>query len=285
MKDIEMTTVMIDAPAKINLRLEVTGRRSDGYHELGMIMQRVSLCDRLRITLDDRPGVRVICPQLSLAADEENIAARAARRMLELSGREIGVEILLDKHIPVAAGLGGGSSDAAAVLLALDGMLGLDLGESELLREGAGLGADVPFFLFKESAWAVGIGEVLSPFTLPPAWYLLVNPGLGVSTAWVYGNLRLTSLGAAAKMPRFPKTVDEIAALLHNDLERVTIARYPLLAEIKDRLLAAGAAGALMSGSGPTVFGLFACEKKAQEACDEMRQQNPDWRLFVVEPV
>jgi 4-diphosphocytidyl-2-C-methyl-D-erythritol kinase len=284
MKRIETTTV-IDAPAKINLRLEVTGRRPDGYHELGMIMQRVSLCDRLQITLDDVPGVRVLCPGLPLAAGEENIAARAARRMLELSGRGGGVEILLDKHIPVAAGLGGGSSDAAAVLLALDGMLGLDLGEDELMREGARLGADVPFFLFRKSAWAAGIGEVLSPFPLPPAWYLLVNPGLGVSTASVYGNLRLTSLGAAAKMPRFPKTTDEMAALLHNDLERVTVARYPLLAEIKERLLAAGAAGSLMSGSGPTVFGLFACAEKAQSACDEMRQRYPDWRLFVVEPV
>ena len=278
-------TVVVEAPAKINLRLQVSGRRPDGYHELGMIMQRVSLCDRLTIALDSSPGVRVSCPALSLSAGEENIAARAARRMLALAGRDTGVEIVIDKRIPVAAGLGGGSADAAAVMQALNGMLGLDLGRDALMREGVVLGADVPFFLFGQSAWAVGIGEILTPFPLPRAWYLLVNPGLPVSTAWVYGNLGLTSLGRVAKMPRFPQTMGELAGLLHNDLERITVGRYPLLAQIKERLLAAGAVGSLMSGSGPTIFGLFADEEAAQSASDELQKQYPEWRLFVVAPV
>ena len=275
----------VSAPAKINLYLRVCGRRPDGYHELGMIMQQVSLCDSLEIALSGPPGVRVACPALVMPAGEENIAARAARRMLALAGKEIGVEIGIDKRIPVAAGLGGGSSDAAAVLSSLNEMLELHLDRAALMAEGARLGADVPFFLFRQSAWATGIGEILQPFPLPPAWYLLVNPGMAVDTAWVYRNLGLTSTGPAAKMPGFPKTIGELAGLLRNDLERVTVAHLPLLEEIKEQLLAAGAVGALMSGSGPTVFGLFARENEARDACTRIAAENPRWRVFVVQPL
>ncbi len=273
------------APAKINLYLQVCGRRADGYHDLGMVMQCVSLYDRLEIALKGEPGVRVVCPGLPMPEGEENIASRAARRLLQLAGKEVGVEICIEKQIPVAAGLGGGSSDAAAVLMALNQMLGLHLDRKVLMAEGVQLGADVPFFLFQQSAWATGIGEVLKPFHLPPAWYLLVNPGLAVSTAWVYRNLGLTSPGPAAKMPGFPKAIAGLAGLLHNDLERVTVGRYPLLSAIKEQLLAAGAAGALMSGSGPTVFGVFAREDAARQAGTEFAQAHPDWRIFVAQPI
>ncbi|MBE0598589.1 MAG: 4-(cytidine 5'-diphospho)-2-C-methyl-D-erythritol kinase [Desulfuromonadales bacterium] len=273
------------APAKINLYLEVCGRRADSYHELGMVMQRISLCDRLELTIGGAPGVRVTCPGLELVAGEENIAARAARAMVSRLSQPIGIDIAIEKQIPAAAGLGGGSSDAAAVLLALNDLLGLGLEPHALMGEGVKLGADVPFFIFGQSAWATGIGERLAPFPLPPFWCVLVNPPLAVSTAWVYQNLRLTSPGEPAKMPRFPRTTAELVALLRNDLERVTVARYPLLAEIKEALRAGGAIGTLMSGSGPTVFGLFAQEATARSAAESLGRAHPAWRIFVTYPL
>lgn len=274
------------APAKVNLCLHVLGRRPDGYHELAMLMQRVSLFDRLRLSLTDEPGVRVTCPGVDLPPDGENIAARAARRLLALAGESRGVEIVIDKQIPVAAGLGGGSSDAAAVLMGLNEMLELGLGRDVLMAEGAQLGADVPFFIFGSDAWATGIGDFLEKIEdLPPLWYVLVNPGLAVSTAWVYQNLGLTSKIEAAKLPRFSRTIGGIVGLLHNDLERVTISRYPLVTTVKEELAASGAAGVLMSGSGPTVFGVFAEVAEARKAADKLRQDHPDWRVFVVRPV
>lgn len=279
-----MTRTLL-APAKINLCLHVLGKRPDGYHELAMLMQRVSLYDRIGLTLRDDDAIRVQCDGVALAAGEENIAAKAARCLLRRAGRRQGVEIVIDKQIPVAAGLGGGSSNAAAVLQGLNELLGLGLSREELMAEGVRLGADVPFFLFDGAAWATGIGEVLAPAPpLPPVHYVLVNPGFGVATAWVYQNLRLTSSGRVDKLPQFPATVPGLAGLLHNDLEPVTIGRFPQIAAIKDRLLAAGAAGALMSGSGASVFGLFADERLARRAAASLEAE-PGWRVFVVAPV
>lgn len=273
------------APAKINLCLHVLGKRPDGYHDLAMIMQRVSLYDRIDLTLTDSGEVRVVCPGVDLPPDGENIAAKAARRLLELAGVNLGVEIVIDKQVPVAAGLGGGSSDAATVMMGLNELLDLRLDRATLMSEGARLGADVPFFIFQDAAWATGIGDVLEKICdLPPLWYVLVNPGLAVSTAWVYQNLELTSKIQAAKLPRFHRTVEGVVGLLHNDLEPVTAGRYPQVSAIKHELLARGAAGALMSGSGPTVFGVFDAEEDARKAADEL-QGNPDWRIFIVQPL
>jgi 4-diphosphocytidyl-2-C-methyl-D-erythritol kinase len=151
--------------------------------------------------------------------------------------------------------------------------------------EGARLGADVPFFLFAGTAWATGVGDRLRSFgPMPPVWYLLVNPDFAVSTAWVYQNLQLTSPGAEIKLPKFPKSVEELAALLHNDLEAVTIAAHPVLAEFKERLLDLGAAGALMSGSGPTVFGVFGDESSARRAAEQLGLDK-SLRVFVVQAI
>ena len=273
------------APAKINLCLHVLGKRPDGYHDVAMLMQRISLYDRLCIDVGGPPGVRVRCAAVELPPGEENIAARAARCMLQLAGREDGVEIVIDKQIPVAAGLGGGSSDAAAVMLALNEMLDLNLPQETLLAEGAQLGADVPFFIFGGDAWATGIGDVLTEVPdLPRLWYVLVNPGVAVSTAWVYQNLRLTTPGVDAKLPRLSRTAEGLVRLLHNDLEPVTVGRHPELAELKARLISLGAAGALMSGSGPTVFGLFAEECSARAAAKALAGV-AGARVFVVQPV
>ncbi|MDT8440740.1 MAG: 4-(cytidine 5'-diphospho)-2-C-methyl-D-erythritol kinase [Desulfuromonadales bacterium] len=270
------------APAKVNICLHVLGRRADGYHELAMLMQRISLADRLQIRLEARGEIRTVCPGLELAVDEENIASKAARLLLENAGLSRGVAIEIDKQIPVAAGLGGGSSNAATVLRTLHDMLELNMGEEELMRLGLQLGADVPFFLFGRTAWATGIGERLEPWPgMPPHWLVLVNPGIPVSTAAVYQNLRLTGPRPVVKLPRFPEGVEALLCLLHNDLETVTLERYPVVAEVKSQLLSSGALAALMSGSGPTVFGLFAEQHTAAVAADWLAGRYGWWTRTV----
>lgn len=273
------------APAKINPCLHVLKKRSDGYHDLAMLMQPVSLYDRLRITCADGKGVKVTCPGLELNKGDENIAARAVRAILEEAEIECSVTIEIEKNIPAAAGLGGGSSDAATVLEGLNEMLELEFEQSRLMRLGATLGADVPFFLLGATAWATGVGDVLEKVDfMPDLWYVLVNPGVAVSTAWVYGNLRLTSPRLGDKLRRFPGTAEDFVRQLHNDLEPVTMARYPVVGAVKQRLLEAGAIGALMSGSGPTVFGVFRSEESARKAAAAIVAE-PRWRVFVVQPL
>ena len=267
------------APAKVNLILDVLGQRPDGYHDVAMLMVRLSLHDRVRVALVPGSEITVTCPGLDLAAGEENIAGRAARLFLDHAGRRSGVVIHIDKQIPAAAGLGGGSSDAAAVLLALGDLLGSALPRSELQALGVRLGADVPFFLCGEmAAWATGIGERLVPWRgLPPCWLVLVNPRFAVSTAWVYGNLQLTHPRGMSKIPRFPERVDDLGGLLRNDLEQVTASRHPEIAAIKEQLQTAGALGTLMSGSGPTVFGVFAAQSAAEQAAAELSRDTGWW--------
>jgi len=279
-------TERLFSPAKINLCLHVLGKRADGYHDLAMLMQSLDFGDTLEIELTDRPGeITVLCTGVRLAAGEENIAAKAARRMVALSGKPVGVRIDIDKKIPVAAGLGGGSSNAATTLMGLNKLLDLQLSQEELMAEGVKLGADVPFFLFADKAWATGIGDRLEPVPpLPPVWYVLVNPGISISTAWVYQNLGLTAPAILTKLPRFPSTVNDLVAILENDLERVTIKCYPLLAEIKEKLIRLGALGSLMSGSGSTIFGLFSEENLAVAAAETLRNSS-DWRIITTKPL
>lgn len=273
------------APAKINLCLHVLGKRQDGYHELLMLMQRITLFDRVAIAVAPAKNLTIDCVGVQLQAGEENLAALAARALLSHVGMAQRVTIAIDKQIPVAAGLGGGSSDAAAILLGLNRMLDLGLSNAELREMGSTLGADVPFFVLERSAWAEGIGDILEPIPdLPRVSYLLVNPGIAVSTAWVYGNLGLTGPGDVAKLRKFPKAPADLVRLLHNDLERVTIGRYPQLAAIKAQLGDLGAEGALMSGSGPTMFGLFTDPVAARRARDVL-QVTPGWRVFLVQPL
>ncbi|TLM66420.1 MAG: 4-(cytidine 5'-diphospho)-2-C-methyl-D-erythritol kinase [Deltaproteobacteria bacterium] len=273
----------VAAPAKVNFILDVLGRRPNGYHDVAMLMVRLSLHDRVTVALVGGDAVTASCPGLELAAGEENIAARAARLFLEHTGLRRGVEISIVKRIPAAAGMGGGSSNAAAVLLALDDLLETGLSRSELQSLGVRLGADVPFFLCGEmAAWATGIGEVLEPWRgLPPCWLVLVNPRFAVSTAWVYQNLGLTHYRGLSKIPRFPERMEDVAGLLRNDLETVTSSRYPVIAEIKSRLIAAGAVGALMSGSGPTVFGVYADRPAAEAAAGELATDTGWWTAAV----
>ena len=272
-----METIALKAPAKVNYRLDVLGKRPDGYHDLRMIMQRIDLCDEITVSLVDRPGITVICGSDCAPDGEENIAWRAARAILTQSGIESGIDIRITKQIPVAAGLGGGSSDAATVLLGLNELLGAGFTVDELMDIGVTLGADVPFFVFGKTALAEGIGEKLTAVeAVPELWLAVINPNVPVSTAWVYKNLELTNPKEQIKIPLFYGNVSEVAAILHNDLEAVTIGRFPLIARIKQQLLAQGAVGALMSGSGSTVFGIFEEKTQAEIACREVAA-GTDW--------
>lgn len=272
------------APAKLNIGLRVLGRRKDGYHDLVSIMVPVSLCDI--ISLSPAPaGVIMECEgRGGIPADETNMACRAARSFQKKTGLGEGLYIRLTKNIPVAAGLGGGSSDAAAVLLALNDMYGHPLTLEDLYRLALDLGADVPFFLYGRPALARGIGEILEPIeNWQKNWYVTITPPFHVSTAWVYSqlNLELTLEAGEYIISLFKTEPIKILPVLVNDLEQVTSNRFPVINTLKNRLLAAGAEGAIMSGSGPTVFGIFPTREKAQKAADELFKQELG-NVFVV---
>jgi len=259
----------IKAPAKVNIRLKITGRRPDGYHELVSIMVPVGLFDSLDLEILDSNRIKIECQGRPLSPGKDNLVYRAAEAFILKTGTRKGVSIKLDKKIPIAAGLGGGSSDAAHTLLALNQLHSKPLSSDKLHDLALKLGADVPFFIDCRPALARGIGEVLEPLKpWPDQWYIIITPPIHVSTAWVYGNLKLelTSneydyIVAALKMGNF-----NVSNILENDLERVTSARFPIINTLKNRLMAAGAEGAIMSGSGPSVFGLFSSENRAESA-------------------
>lgn len=268
------------SPAKVNLHLRVLRRREDGYHDILSLMQRISLSDEM--TFAPRAGgILLRCPDSALPNDEGNIIYRAAVAFYARTGIPPGIEIAIRKRIPIAAGLGGGSSNAATTLMALNELSDHPLTREELMQTGAGLGADVPFFLFGNAAWASGIGDrLVEAPPLPPLWFVLLNPGFAVSTKMVYRelNLGLTNGSINYSIPRF-YTVDDVIGGLTNDLEKVTLRQHPVLGHFKTLLLENGARGALMSGSGPTVFGLFADEESALLAEKNLRHGNR-WSVF-----
>lgn len=280
-----MVVATVLAPAKINPCLFVLGKREDGYHDLAMLMQTVTLFDRITLTVASGSGVCVECPGVEMPSGVDNITAQAARALLDVAGCDYSVNIKIDKQIPVAAGLGGGSSDAAAVLTGLNDLCVLGFEPEKLMQIGGRLGADVPFFVYGQTAWATGIGDRFeSVGEMPSVWYVLVNPGIAVSTAWVYGNLTLTSHGDLSKLRGFPKSVEELVSLLSNDLESVTMRHYPVLDDVKLQLQQHGALGTLMSGSGPTIFGLFSNENAARSAAGLLDGQS-GWRAYAVQPL
>lgn len=277
----EKYKMLLKAPAKVNYLLQVLRKRPDGYHDLRMVMQRIDLCDEIEIKLKKTSGINVDCDSEAASAGRDNIAWRAADAILSHAGGATGVDISISKKIPVAAGLGGGSSDAATVLMGLNELLGTNFSDEKLMEIGVKLGADVPFFIFKKTALAEGIGEKLTPVDgLPPAWLVLVNPNIHVSTAWVYQNLRLTNRQDDYKLPQFCNKVEDICSILGNDLESVTIERFAVIREIKEMLLGYGAAGVLMSGSGPTVFAVFGAEDEAHR-CYRKVAEVSGWASFL----
>ena len=285
-----MQAVTVRAPAKINLFLRVVGRRPDGYHELVSLMCPVGLYDILTLTFGGG-NVSVACDHPHVPADDSNLVVRAARLVLAAAAGEVavdGVHIHLVKNIPVGAGLGGGSSDAAAVMTALNDRLGRPLDTAGLMALGARVGADVPFFFCRGPALARGIGDRLEPFPLKaPMTALLVYPNVVVDTGWVYKNLNLRLTKDEKKLSKFhfDGRFMDVAVHLVNDLEPVTEKAFPVISQIKRELLAHGAVGALMSGSGSTVFGLFSDSRRAVSALAAMENypQRQNWTLFVAD--
>ena len=272
------------SPAKINLFLHITDKRPDGYHNLFSLMCRVSLFD----TISLKPGaeeISIICSHPKIPLDETNLAFRAARLFLNALGTNESVEISIDKQIPVAAGLGGGSSNAAAVFLGLNRYYGDPFSLDQLMSMGSRIGADIPFFIFSEPAIVSGIGEKLEAYkNLKKYKVLLIFPGFGVSTAMVYKNLNLGLTKCKKKLRSILLNKGGFDAERHlcNDLETVTASNCPDILAAKKALLSCGASGALMSGSGPTVFGLFSDSDTARSTFHAL-SQNKKWQLFLCE--
>ncbi len=255
------------SPAKVNLHLRVLRKRADGYHDIATLMQRISLYDEMTFHPTGQ-GITVSCPGSPAPENENNIVFKAVHALLPRSSSSTGMHITINKMIPMAAGLGGGSSNAATAMTTINDLMGLNYTRKELLKIGATIGADVPFFILGKPAWALGIGDRLrAAARVPHLWFVLLNPGFGVSTKTVYERLklRLTKRAVKYKCPAL-YTVEDLVKGLHNDLEDVTMAFHPVLQHLKDLLMQNGALGALMSGSGPTIIGVYKGEKEAAEA-------------------
>ncbi len=265
------------APAKINLFLRVLRKRTDGYHDIFSLMQKITLYDEL--IFSPRPkGIVLNCLGSDLPAGDDNLVVRAARAIFSYSNYPRGIEISLVKKIPMTAGLGGGSSDAATTLMALNKICSLKLKKSELLNLGEKIGADVPFFIFGNAALASGIGDKLKHFkNLPQLHVILIKPDFDLPTKMVYENLNLR-LTLGKNNYSIPRNLDlsDIIQGLRNDLESFSLKIHPELADLKKMLLRCGALGALMSGSGPTVFGIFRNGIEAEKSLEVVKKEVQD---------
>lgn len=324
-------SLRLESPAKVNLRLEILKKREDGYHELRTIFQKISLHDTLRFSLRKKGGVSISADHPKLPVGKDNLVYKAVQSMLKASGYKGGVDIEIEKRIPLGAGLGGGSSNAATTLSALNRLLKMGLPKRKLMRMGLEIGADVPFFFLKGSAVGSGIGERLEKVALPDLWYVLIYPNFEVSTRWAYGNFvstrslarnlsfrngmkqprsgatlsiqqplvrqahrpergrgtawgaeRLTKQQFHLNLHRLLKTPEGISRILLNHLEAVVSGKYPEISLMKRALVSAGALGALMTGSGPTVFGLFDDESSSTAAYEKIRgmAEKRGWAVF-----
>ncbi len=270
--------VKVLCPAKVNLFLRILRKRPDGYHEIYSLLQSLSLYDELTIYVGSGTGeITLETDSALIPVDSSNLAYQAAELFLKstgLTGKSIYIKI--KKVIPVGAGLGGGSSDCAGVLMALNKIFSTGLSHKSLMDLGASLGSDMPFFIMQKPAIATGRGEALKEVQLPPLYYVLINPGFSVSTKWVYENLSLTNTvedNMLFNSNRFFKSAKGLYEWLKNDLEAVTCAKFPEILDIKKALLESGAEVALMSGSGPTVFGLFRVKDAAEQAFALMKER------------
>lgn len=284
--------IQLKALAKINLGLDVLRRREDGYHEVKMIMQTISLHDDLEIRRIKTPEIQVKTNLYYLPTNENNLVYKAAKLLMDEFGIKEGVSIQLKKRIPVAAGMAGGSTDGAAVLWGMNQMYGLGLSRQELMERGVKLGADVPYCVQRGTALAEGIGERLSVLpSMPKCTILIAKPGISVSTKFVYENLHANDL----KPEQHPdvdrmieamkeKNLDLLCERMGNVLETVTIPAYPVIQEIKEHMMACGAAGAMMSGSGPTVFGIFHSPVQAKAAMKDLKVNGLAKQLYLTTP-
>lgn len=282
-----MDKLELKALGKINLGLDILGRREDGYHQVRMIMQTVYLYDQIILEKSRKPGIEIVTNLGFLPVNENNIAYRAADILMKEWGIGDGIRITLEKHIPVAAGMAGGSADAAAVLFGMNRMYGLGLSEKELKERGILLGADVPYCIMRGTVLAEGIGEKLSPLpSLPRCYVVIAKPPMGASTEMVYKKYDGLS---GVEHPDIDGILEGIrrsdlgltASRMGNVLEQVMIPEYPVIGEIKQILLDIGALGAMMSGSGPTVFGIFDSRSRARQAAAAVRKSRLCRQVYV----
>ena len=282
-----MDRLELKALGKINLGLDVLGRRENGYHDVRMVMQTVYLYDRIIMKKSKTPGIRLETNLYYLPVNENNLAYQAAQMLMDEFHIEEGVSIQLDKHIPVAAGMAGGSSNAAAVLFGMNRMFSLGLSQKELMERGVKLGADVPYCIMRGTVLAEGIGEILTPLSpMPKCYVLIAKPAISVSTKMVYEKLDsheiedhpdIDGILAGLKAGDLKK----VAGSMGNVLERVTVDAYPVIDQIKNMMIKEGALNAMMSGSGPTVFGIFEEKATARKAADAIRDARLTKQVYV----
>lgn len=282
-----MEQITRNAYAKINLGLDVLRRRKDGYHEVKMIMQTVDIFDTLTFVKKDEPGICLKVDHEELSEDKNNLIYRAAELLMEKAGVKQGVEITLTKRIPIAAGMAGGSTDAAAAFHGINELFDLGYSLEELQALGVTLGADIPYCLAGGTAISEGIGEILTKLPAPPQCTLVVaKPDINVSTKFVYENLHANTLTCHPDIDGMIEAIKSgslqgITDRLGNVLETVTVREYPIIEEIKNLMKQEGAKNALMSGSGPTVFGIFTKEELAQAAAAQIREKQLAGQVFV----
>jgi 4-diphosphocytidyl-2-C-methyl-D-erythritol kinase len=282
-----MHTIVLKARGKINLTLDVVGKRENGYHDLEMIMQTINLADTIKIKKTKAPGIRINTNFKWLPKDERNIAYKAAALFLEKANIECGVYIDIYKKIPVAAGLAGGSSDAAAVLVGLNRIFETGYTREELMEMGLALGADVPFCIARGTMLAEGIGEQLTPLEPAPFMYVvLAKPSISVSTKLVYQSLNINAISNHPNTQKMIEAIEKqdiqaIANNMANVLEEVTIGMHPQIEHIKSKMIERGAIGSMMSGSGPTVFGLFTKKETALKAASYFKLKDNLREVFV----
>lgn len=282
-----MDRLELKALGKINLGLDVLGRRENGYHDVRMVMQTVYLYDRIIMKKSKTPGIRLETNLYYLPVNENNLAYQAAQMLMDEFHMEEGVSIQLDKHIPVAAGMAGGSSNAAAILFGMNRMFSLGLSQKELMERGVKLGADVPYCIMRGTVLAEGIGEILTPLSpMPKCYVLIAKPAVSVSTKMVYEKLDsheiedhpdIDGILAGLKAGDLKK----VAGSMGNVLERVTVDAYPVIDRIKKMMIKEGALNAMMSGSGPTVFGIFEEKATARKAADAIRDARLTKQVYV----
>lgn len=283
-----MDQITRKAYGKINLGLDVLSKRPDGYHELKMVMQTVEIYDVLTFQKNEG-SIRISTDHKELPEDKGNLIYQAAELIRETYGISEGVTITLQKNIPIAAGMAGGSSDAAAVFHGMNELFGLSMSLSDMKKLGVRIGADVPYCIMGGSALSEGIGEILTPLPAPPkAHLLIVKPDINVSTGFVFKNLQVDTLLFHPDIDGMVRSLKEgdlrgITDRMGNVLETVTMKRYPVIGRIKEEMINQGAENALMSGSGPTVFGIYREEETAKKAERIIEKQGYAKQIFVTE--
>lgn len=285
-----MNSITVKAYAKINIGLDVLGKRPDGYHDVSMIMQSVDLHDTVTIRKTRFKSITVDTNLYFLPTDRRNLAYKAVEVFDGHHPIRCGLNIFINKRIPVAAGLAGGSTDAAAVLTGLNKMFQAGLSPEELMKLGVRIGADVPYCLLMGTALSEGIGEILKPIKpLPDCHILLVKPNISVSTKYVYENLRLNDSIRHPDIPAMIEAIEEsdlyrLASLMENILETITIKEYPIIGGIKEKMKDLNALASVMSGSGPTVFGIFDSRQKAENAYRFFKSMDSGMQAILTKP-